>query len=90
MTFKIKQCLIVPGGTSIISSRVLRVIAACVAACPAGAEFFPLKSNKDVRIHAIWASNSHLTTGHYINIGLTWKFNLTQAGKAIFSKITNK
>ena len=55
----------------------------------AGAEFFPLRSNKDVRIHAIWASNSHLTTGHYINIGLTWKFNLTQTGKTIFNKLKN-
>ena len=53
----------------------------------AGAEFFPLKSNKDIRLHAIWASNSHLTAGHYINIGLTWKFNLTGAGKALFNRL---
>ena len=53
----------------------------------AGAEFFPIKSYKDVRIHAIWASNSHLTGGHYINIGLTWKLNLTQAGKKLLEKL---
>lgn len=54
----------------------------------AGTEFFPLKSNKDIRIHAIWASNSHITAGHYLNIGLTWKFNLTKAGKHLFNKIS--
>ena len=52
-----------------------------------GAEFFPVKSYKDIRIHAMWASNSHLTCGHYLNIGLTWKLNLTQAGKYIFTKL---
>ena len=53
----------------------------------AGAEFFPFKSYKDVRLHAIWASNSHLTGGHYLNIGLTWKFSLTDAGKYLFNKL---
>lgn len=52
----------------------------------AGAEFFPFKTYKDVRLHAIWASNSHLTAGHYLNIGLTWKMNLTDAGKKLFNK----
>ena len=52
----------------------------------AGAEFFPVKSYKDIRIHAIWASDSHLTGGHFINIGLTWKLNLTNAAKALFNK----
>ncbi len=53
----------------------------------AGAEFFPFKSYKDVRLHAIWASNTNLTAGHYLNIGLTWKMNLTDAGKKLFNKI---
>lgn len=53
----------------------------------AGAEFFPLKEYKDLRIHAIWASNSHITQGHYINIGLTWKLDLTQAGKLLIDKL---
>ena len=56
----------------------------------AGAEFFPVKSYKDVRIHAIWASNSHLTTGHYINVGLTWKLNLTGAAKSLLSRAKGK
>ena len=56
----------------------------------AGVEFFPLKSYKDVRLHAMWASNSYLTEGHYLNIGLTWKLNLTSAGKAILNKVRNK
>ena len=52
----------------------------------AGAEFFPIKNYKDIRFHAIWGANSHLTGGHAINIGLTWKFNLTKAAKALFKK----
>lgn len=55
----------------------------------AGAEFFPLKENKDIRLHAIWASNTHLTESHYINVGLTWKLDLTRAGKKLFNKIKN-
>lgn len=52
-----------------------------------GAEFFPLKEYKDIRVHALWASNSQYTGGHYLNIGLTWKLNLTQAGKSLFNKL---
>ena len=57
--------------------------------CGAGVEFFPLKSNKDLRIHAMWAANSLLENErlHYLNIGLTWKLNLTQAGKALLNRI---
>ena len=55
----------------------------------ARAEFFPLKDNKDIRLHAMWASNTHLTESHYINIGLTWKMNLTRAGKKLFNKLKN-
>ena len=53
----------------------------------AGTEFFPVKSCEDIRIHAIWASNSHLTAGHYLEIGLTWKLNLTRAGKFLFNNL---
>lgn len=56
----------------------------------AGLEFFPIKSYKDVRIHAMWASNSYLTQGHYLNVGLKWRLDLTSAGKAICSRIRNK
>ena len=56
----------------------------------AGVELFPVKSNRDVRVHAIWASNSFLTEGHYLNIGLTWKLDLTGAAKSLFNKIRNK
>ena len=55
----------------------------------AGAEFFPLKENKDIRLHAIWASNTHLTESHYINVGLTWKLDLTRAGKKLINKLKN-
>ena len=56
--------------------------------CGAGVEFFPLKSYKDLRIHAVWAANSLLENEHlhYLNIGLTWKLNLTNAAKALFNK----
>lgn len=55
----------------------------------AGAEFFPFKEYKDIRLHAIWASNTEYTAGHYLNIGVTWKMNLTDAGKKLFNKIKN-
>lgn len=53
----------------------------------AGTEVYPFKSYKDIRLHAIWASNTNLTAGHYLNIGLTWKMNLTDAGKKLFNKV---
>ena len=56
----------------------------------AGLEFFPIKSYKDVRIHALWASNTFLTEGHYLNIGLKWKLDLTRAFKKRSEKVTNK
>ena len=56
----------------------------------AGAEFFPFKSNEDIRIHAIWASDLHRTGGHYINIGLTWKFDLTGAGKKLLTLVKQR
>ena len=52
----------------------------------AGVEFFPLKEYKDLRIHAVWGSNSTYTGGHILELGLTWKLNLTDAGKRIFKK----
>ena len=48
----------------------------------AGMEFFPLKENKDIRIHAIWASNNYGL--NLINIGLTWKFDITGTAKNLF------
>ena len=46
-----------------------------------GAEFFPLKENKDIRIHAAWTHNTGYSGCHQLNIGLTWKMNLTKALK---------
>lgn len=46
-----------------------------------GAEFFPLKENKDIRIHAVWTHNTEYSGCHQLNIGLTWKINLTKALK---------
>ena len=53
----------------------------------AGLEFFPLRKNKDVRVHAVWASNNEQF--NTINIGLTWKINVTGAVKHLFEKLDN-
>ena len=53
----------------------------------AGIEIFPLKNSEDIRFHAIWASNTNYTGGHFLELGLTWKLNLTKAGKHLFNKL---
>ena len=53
----------------------------------AGLEILPIKDLDDIRLHAVWASNTNYTGGHFIEIGLTWKMNLTKAGKHIFNKL---
>ncbi len=51
----------------------------------AGIEYFPLKENKDIRLHAMWASNNY-TKRHVVNVGLTWKFDIVSAIKHIARK----
>lgn len=51
----------------------------------AGAEFFPIKGSKDVRIHAVWSSNNF--GDNFLNVGLTWKFDLTSAGKRLLNSL---
>lgn len=51
----------------------------------AGLEYFPLKENKSIRLHAAWASNNY-TNRHSINIGLTWKFDVVGAIKHIVGR----
>ena len=48
----------------------------------AGVEYYPVES---VRLHAVWASNNY-TSHHTINIGATWRFNITNAIKRIACK----
>lgn len=48
----------------------------------AGVEYYPIES---VRLHAFWASNNY-TSRHTINIGATWRFNITNAIKRIACK----
>lgn len=50
----------------------------------AGFEYFPLKENHDVRLHAAWSSNNH--NMHLLNIGLTWKFGITKTVKNLLSR----
>ena len=49
----------------------------------AGLEFFPHKENKDVRLHAAWASNN--LGYNSLNIGLTWLIDVTGAAKRLFA-----
>ena len=51
----------------------------------AGVEYFPIKDSRDVRLHAIWASNCY-TARHTINVGVTWKFDVTRAIRRIIKK----
>ena len=51
----------------------------------AGVEFFPLKEDKDVRMHAAWSSNNF--GDNYLNVGVTWKFDLTGAARYLFGKL---
>jgi hypothetical protein len=41
----------------------------------AGLEFFPLKENKNVRVHAAWMG--HTIGISTLDIGLTWKMDIT-------------
>ena len=52
----------------------------------AGVEIFPMKDYKDLRLHAIWGANNNYIGENFLEIGLTWKMNLTDAGKRLFSK----
>lgn len=51
----------------------------------AGVEYFPLKENKSIRLHAAWASNNY-TKRHMINVGLTFKFDVVGAVKFLARK----
>ena len=48
------------------------------------AEFFPIKNYKDLRLHAAWGHGCNRP--HILNIGVTWKFSLTQAIKNILGR----
>ena len=51
----------------------------------AGVEYFPLKENKNIRLHAVWASNNY-TNRHVFNVGLTWKFDVVNTIRNIARK----
>lgn len=42
-----------------------------------GFEYFPLKENKDIRLHAAYTHNDYMI-GDMVSVGLTWKMNLTK------------
>ena len=47
-----------------------------------GFEYFPLKENRNVRLHAAYTHNPY-AIGDIINVGLTWKMNVTNGIKKI-------
>lgn len=47
-----------------------------------GFEYFPLKENKDIRLHAAYIYNDY-TVGQMFSLGLTWKMNLTKGIKLL-------
>ena len=47
-----------------------------------GFEYFPLKENKNIRLHAAYTHNAYICRD-IINIGLTWKMNLTNGIRKI-------
>ena len=48
----------------------------------AGVEYYPMES---VRLHAVWASNNY-TKRHTINVGSTWRFDITNSIRRITGK----
>jgi hypothetical protein len=50
-----------------------------------GAEFFPLKENRNIRLHTTWTHNTQYSGCHILNIGLTWKMDLTRTVKNILN-----
>ncbi len=42
----------------------------------AGVEYFPVRNSKDVRIHAVWASNNDPMQYHTFNVGARWQMNV--------------
>lgn len=52
------------------------------------AEFFPIEDYEDLRLHASWGHGCNRP--HILNIGVTWKFSLTQTVKDIISKRRNR
>ena len=51
----------------------------------AGLEYFPLKEDKSVRLHAAWTSNNY-TKSHMVYVGLTWKLDVVGAVKFLARK----
>ena len=49
----------------------------------AGFEYFPLKENRNIRLHAAWAYNEYMY-GDTLNIGLTWKMDMTGSIRKLF------
>ncbi len=53
----------------------------------AGVEFFPLKDNRNLRLHAAWAANN--LGENSLNIGLKWRIDITSAAKKLFDKFND-
>ena len=42
----------------------------------AGIEYYPISNSKDLRIHAVWASNNNELQYQTLNIGVRWQMNV--------------
>ena len=76
----------IAGGGGLISLPAYLIAGEDYLYYGAGVEYFPLKEDKSVRLHAVWSSNNY-THRHAINIGLTWKFDIVNAVKTIARKV---
>ena len=56
----------------------------------AGIEVFPIKTYKDLRLHAAWGANTSFTGELFLEIGLKWSFNLTDTVKSLLSRAEKK
>ena len=44
----------------------------------AGIEYFPIKNSKDLRMHAVWASNNDQLQYHTLNVGVRWQMKILE------------
>lgn len=41
-----------------------------------GVEYYPIKNNNDIRLHAFWVKNNNLILNHNFNIGIRWQMKV--------------
>ncbi len=51
-----------------------------------GAEFFPLKNSRDIRVHAFFAMKNGGFNEYHCNVGLTWRIDIKKCITKLFKK----